>query len=66
MDTGTRLLRDEAFTQLCSEPGFHMCYCDLNAKANLISPGEIPPEVKCGSQYNNAVMVNTADRVIVL
>jgi hypothetical protein len=26
----------------------------------------IPGEIACGSQYNNAVMVNEADRVIVL
>lgn len=66
MDTGTKFLGDQAFTALCSEKGIYMRFCDLNAKEYNVSTGEAVSEAGRGSQYDNAVMVNRADRVIVL
>ncbi|MBI4655004.1 MAG: hypothetical protein HY752_08465 [Nitrospirae bacterium] len=66
MDDGTRLLGNPAFTGLCRTKGVSMSFCDHSAKGLGISKEGIPQEVACGSQYNNALMVNGADRVIVL
>ena len=66
MDSGTKLLRDEALGRLCMVKGVEMSFCDYNAKCLNIAKEGLPPEVVCGSQYDNALMVNKADRVIVL
>lgn len=66
MDDGTRLLGNPAFTGLCRTKGVSMSFCDHSAKGLGVSTEGIPQEVVCGSQYNNALMVNDADRVIVL
>jgi predicted peroxiredoxin len=66
MDCGTKLLVNEALMKLCSAEGVEMSFCDFNARGFNISKDGLPPEVVCGSQYDNALMVNEADRVIVL
>ncbi|MEW6118128.1 MAG: DsrE family protein [Nitrospirota bacterium] len=66
MDSGTRLLGDPAVVGLCRLKGVSMSFCDYNARGLDIAREGIPPEIVCGSQYNNAVMVHDADRVIVL
>jgi hypothetical protein len=66
MDTGTKLLGDPAFTALCAERGLSMSFCDLNAKGYDVSTVGAASGAGRGSQYDNAVMVNRADRVIVL
>ena len=66
MDEGTRLLGNSSFRELCGMYGVRMSFCDYNAKGLGVSKEGIPDEIVCGSQYNNAIMVNISDRVIVL
>lgn len=66
MDDGTKLLGNTAFSELCKIKDVSMSFCDHSAK-ELGSPTDgIPQEIIFGSQYNNAVMMHDADRVIVL
>jgi len=66
MDEGTKLLNDPLLTDLCKSKGISMCFCDHSATGMNISKESIPAGIICGSQYNNAVMVDAADRIIVL
>lgn len=66
MDDGTKLLGDPAFKEFCKTKGVSISFCDHAATHLGISKEGIPAEIVCGSQYNNAVMVNSSDRVIVL
>ncbi len=66
MDDGTKLLGDSSYNTLCKMKGVTMSFCDHSAKGMNVSTEGIPAEIVCGSQYNNAVMVNESDRVIVL
>lgn len=64
MDAGTKLLGNEKFRQLCKKTGVTMAFCDHSAGHENISKEGIPADVVCGSQFNNAVMMHDADRVI--
>ena len=66
MDAGTRLLGDPSYTELCRLPGVAMSVCEHSARGHGVETAGLPKEIVCGSQYHNAVMVNSADRVIVL
>ncbi|MFO0754363.1 MAG: DsrE family protein [Thermodesulfovibrionales bacterium] len=66
MDSGTRLLGEPGIRSLCSEGCVSLSFCDFDAKRFQVSVEGISGEIVCGSQYDNAVMVNKADRVIVL
>lgn len=66
MDEGVRLLDISSYTELCRIQGVTMSFCDHNAKGFGIRKELIPPEITCGSQYNNAAMSHIADKVIVL
>jgi len=66
MDDGAKLLGDPAFKELCKTKGVSMSFCDHAATHLGVSKEGIPEEIVCGSQYNNAIMVNSADGVIVL
>ncbi len=66
MDQGTKLLEQPFFTGLCSLPGVAMSFCDHSAERLGVKTEGIPKEATCGSQYNNAVMIHNADKVIVL
>ncbi len=66
MDEGTKLLATPEFEELCKTKGVLMSFCDHSAKhVGALTEG-LPEEIVCGSQYNNAVMIHDADRVIVL
>jgi predicted peroxiredoxin len=66
MDDGTKLLGTPELAALCKTKGVAMSFCDHSAKGlNVVTEG-LPPEMVCGSQYNNAVMNHDADRLIVL
>jgi len=65
MDTGTMLLKNPVFTELCHIDGISMIFCDLSAKKGGVITEGLPAEIQCGSQYNNAVMVNESDRILV-
>ena len=66
MAGGERLLENPQFSGMCSNPKVKMSYCDHDATHMGIKKDMIPAEIACGSQFNNALMVNDADRVIVL
>lgn len=66
MDSGTRLLTDPSYNELCRRPGVVMSFCDHSAKQGGVAAGNIPDAIVRGSQYDNAVMMHTADKVIVL
>lgn len=66
MDEGVRLLCDPAFYELCKVDGIHLSYCDHSTDQLRCKPKELPGEIVCGSQYDNALMGHTADRMIVL
>ena len=66
MDDGTKLLGTPEFKELCGTKGVAMSFCDHSAKHIGIATEGLPQEIVCGSQYNNAVMMHDAERVIVL
>lgn len=66
MDEGVKLFEDSRFNSLCKRQGVSMSFCDHSTHVLGVSKEGIPEEVICGSQYNNALMVHEADRVIVL
>jgi predicted peroxiredoxin len=66
MDDGTKLVGSPVFAELCKTPGVSISFCDHSAKHKGVTTEGLPKEVVCGSQYNNAVMLHEADKVIVL
>lgn len=64
MDEGTKLLGNEKFRQLCKKQGVRAAFCDHSAQHEKVSKEGIPAEFVCGSQFNNAVMMHDADRMI--
>ncbi len=66
MDEGVGLLSEPAFRALCGAKGVSMSFCDHSTHVFNVSKEGIPGEIICGSQYNNAVMNQDADRVVVL
>ncbi len=66
MDEGTRLLESATFTDLCGLPGVSMSLCEHSAETCRVRAEGLPDKIVRGSQYHNAVMNNSADRVIVL
>lgn len=66
MDEGTRLLADRTFASLASIEGVTMSACEHSAKACNVSIERLPPQIRCGSQLNNAMMAHAADRVVIL
>ncbi len=66
MDEGTRLLETKEFVSLCGIQGMNITYCNYNVERLGVSKEISPDEIVCGSQYDNAVMVHNADKVIVL
>lgn len=66
MDSGTRLLGNTEFTQLCSEDNVMMSLCQHSADEQGVSTEGISKEIVLGSQFNNAMMNSEADKVIVL
>ncbi len=66
MDTGTKLVHSSEFAELCKTQGVSVSFCDHSAKHMGVAAEGLSKEIVCGSQYNNAVMLHEADRVIVL
>lgn len=66
MAEGERLLEKDAFKNLCKVKGVTMAFCDHNAMHMGINKANIPQDIVCGSQFNNATMVHDVDKVIVL
>lgn len=66
MDDGARLLASPAYTALSDLPGVNMSFCHESAKRRNVSFEKLPQAIVCGSQLQNAMMVQQADRVVVL
>ena len=66
MDDGTKLLGTREFGKLCKTKGVTMSFCHHSAKGLNVATEGLPAEIVCGSQYNNAVLNHSADRVIIL
>lgn len=65
MDTGTRLLGNTDFTKLCAEDNVVMSLCQHSAEEQGVNTEGISKEIVLGSQFNNAMMNNESDRVVV-
>ena len=66
MDEGTKLIGTLEFAELCKLKGVTMSFCAHSARHMGTSAEGLPNEIVSGSQYNNAIMVHKADRVVVL
>jgi hypothetical protein len=66
MDEGSSLLERPEFKSLSEEYDFNASYCDLNARSAGVDCEAISGYVSSGSQYDNALMMSTMDRVISL
>lgn len=66
MDEGTRLLDEDRFASLAALEGVTISVCEHSAKAHRVSVEHLAPQIRCGSQLNNAMMVHAADRVVIL
>jgi predicted peroxiredoxin len=65
-DEGTRLLRDPGYAALAAVAGVSMAFCDHSMQRHGGRPPGLPAAVRSGSQFDNAVMFDDADKVIVL
>lgn len=65
-DEGTKLLNIPEFQELCTSRVCSISFCDHSAKHVCAVTEALPEEIVCGSQYNLAVMLHDADKVIVL
>lgn len=66
MDDGTKVIHSPMFAELCKKQGVSVSFCDHSAKHMGVNGEGLSKEIVCGSQYNNAVMLHEADRMIVL
>ena len=66
MDEGTRLLENDSFVALAKLPAVSMSLCEHSAEGYGIDTKDLPKDINCASQFNNAMMNHNADRVIVL
>lgn len=66
MNEGTRLLNFPEFIQLCELENTTMSLCNHSATELGVDTTGISKEIIVGSQFNNAMMNNQSDKVIVL
>ncbi|MBI5049389.1 MAG: DsrE family protein [Nitrospirae bacterium] len=66
MDNGVKLLHNPSITALHKIPGVSMSFCQYSADVLKVSTKKIAKGIAAGSQFNNAEMVKSADKVIVL
>ena len=66
MDAGSKLLETDEFRSICGLKGVEAAFCDLNAKAYGVDTDKASQFTSRGSQYNNALMMHDADRVLSL
>lgn len=64
MDSGTKFLDEPAFTELGNIKGVRVCFCGHSAQHQNVKKDGLPEDIICGSQYNNALMMHAADKVI--
>ena len=66
MSEGTRLLASLEFILLCELDNITMSLCSHSAAELGVDTTGVTKEIIIGSQFNNAMMNNQADKVIVL
>lgn len=66
MDTGTRLLNNPKFRELCRLENIVMSVCQHSASEQGVNTDGVSKEIVLGSQFNNAMMNNESDKVITL
>lgn len=66
MDEGVRLLTDPAITALAALDGVSMSFCDHSSQELGVETNDLSGLIERSSQYNNAAMNHTADKVLVL
>jgi len=66
MDAGTRLLESPDFVELSGLEGVAMAYCALSAGNWKVKTDGLPEVIKAGDQFDNAMLHNETDRVIIL
>lgn len=66
MDEGVKLLENPSYTGLSALPGVSMSVCEHSVKEHGVRMAGVPEAIVRGSQFHNAVMSRSADRVIVL
>ncbi len=66
MDDGTELAESSRFKVLCRLDNVTISICRHSAEEHKVQIENIPREIVCGSQFNNAVMIGEADKVLVL
>ncbi|MFV1973273.1 MAG: DsrE family protein [Thiohalobacterales bacterium] len=66
MDEGTRLLENDLFVSLAKLPAVSITLCEHSASNYGIDTKGLSKDISCASQFNNAMMIHNADRVIVL
>ncbi len=66
MDEGTRLLENDSFVALSKFSAVSMSLCEHSAESYGINTKDLPMDIDCASQFNNAMMNHNADKVIVL
>jgi hypothetical protein len=66
MDVATSLLQDQKLIDLSNLKDVSVSFCLHSASEHGINTDSISDSIACGSQLNNAMMTNEADKVIVL
>ena len=66
MDDGVYYSQDEAVAGLARRDGVSMSLCERSCQWRDIGEDMIPDGITAGSQMQNAVMHNSADRILVL
>jgi len=66
MDEGTRLSENDSIVALAKLPAVSISLCEHSAKSYGVNTKDLSKDIKCASQFNNAMMNHNADRVIVL
>ena len=66
MDEGARLLNSSEFVRLCELEKVSISLCKHSATEQGVDTSGINREIIVGSQFNNAMMNNQMDKVIVL
>ncbi len=66
MDDGIRHTQDKDVVALKDLEGVTVSICDHSAKLRNVEEDMVPEGITCGSQYQNAVMNQDAEKVIVI
>jgi hypothetical protein len=66
MDSGTKLLESDEYLALCQMERVRIAFCSHSAGKEGLATGSVPRHITCGSQFDNALMSNESDVVVVL